>query len=119
MKRYLLAAVAALALGGPAMAHEPVGLTYQARAQVSGFRLRAAMVCRENYDWRSMAATGVRLLAGPMRPITNSYPATVKAWGTQGANLFNTGVMQDGVDAACNEAARDVAQARGIIGGDR
>ena len=119
MKKHLLAAVAALAISGPAMAQEPVGLTYEARAQVSGFLLRAAMVCRENYDWRSMAALGVRLLAGPMRPITNSYPATVKAWGTEGANLFNTGVMQDGADAACAEAARDVVQAGAIIARDR
>ena len=63
--------------------------------------------------------TGVRLLAGPMRPITNSYRATVKAWGTEGAKLFNTGVMQDGADAACAEAAQDVVQARAIIARDR
>ena len=119
MKKYLLAAFAALALGGPAMAHEPVGVTYEARAQVSGFLLRAAMVCREHYDWRSMADAGVRLLAGPMRPITNGYPQTVKAWGAHGADLFNTGVMQDGADAACAEAAQDVVQAGAIIARDR
>jgi hypothetical protein len=118
MKRYLLAVVAALALGGPAMA-QPAGAAYEARAEVSGFLLRAAMVCREQYDWRAMAETGVRLLAGPMRPITNGYPKTVKAWGTQGANLFNTGVMQDGADATCAEAARDVVQARALIARDR
>jgi hypothetical protein len=115
--KYLLAAVA-LALGGPAMAQQ-AGATYEARAQVSGFLLRAAMVCREQNDWRAMAETGVRLLAGPMRPITNSYPATVKAWGTEGANLFNTAVMQDGADVACAEAARDVVQARAIVARDR
>ncbi len=54
-----------------------------------------------------------------MRPITNSYRATVKAWGTEGAKLFNTGVMQDGADAACAEAAQDVVQARAIIARDR
>jgi hypothetical protein len=68
---------------------------------------------------RSMAETGVALLAGPMRPITDGYPATVKAWGTQGANLFNNGVMTDGVDAACDEAKRDVIKARAIIARDR
>jgi hypothetical protein len=122
MKKHLLAGAAALAISGPAMAHAgqpPAGAAYEARAQVSGFLLRAAMVCREKYDWRSMAETGVALLAGPMRPITNGYPATVKAWGTQGANLFNNGVMSDGVDAACDEAKRDVIQARAIIARDR
>jgi hypothetical protein len=122
MSRLLLAAVGALAISGPAMAHAgqpPAGAAYEARAQVSGFLLRAAMVCREKYDWRSMAETGVALLAGPMSPITNGYPATVKMWGAQGANLFNKGVMTDGVDAACDEARRDVTQARAIIARDR
>jgi hypothetical protein len=100
-------------------AQPPASAAYRARAQVSGFLLRAAMVCREKYDWRSMAETGVTLLAGPMRPITNGYPATVKAWETQGANLFNNGVMTDGVDAACDEAKWDVIQARTIVAMDR
>jgi hypothetical protein len=121
MKKLLLLA-AALVMSCLTMAHagqSPTGAAYEARAQVSGFLLRAAMVCREKYDWRSMAETGVALLAGPMRPITNGYPATVKAWGTRGANLFNNGVMTDGVDAACDEARRDVIQARAIIARDR
>jgi hypothetical protein len=118
MKKYLLAAYAALALGGPAMA-QPAGATYEARGVASGFLLRAAMVCREQYDWRAMADAGVRLLAGPMRPITNGYPQTVKAWGAHGAGLFNTGVMTDGVGAACALATKNVATARAVTAGER
>ena len=100
MKKYLLAAVAALAISGSAMAHEPASLNYEARAQVAGFLIRAGKVCT-NYDWRTMITTGMRLLAGPMRQVTNGYPSTVEGWEMKGVNLFNTGVMQDGVDAAC------------------
>jgi hypothetical protein len=118
MKKYLLAAVTALAMGGTAMA-QPASAAYEARAQLSGFLMRAGMVCREQYDWQAMARAGIDLLyRGNMGAITNGYPATVKAWGTQGANLFNNGVMTDGVDAACTVAARDVAKARAIIARD-
>jgi hypothetical protein len=121
LKKLLFAALAVTlvlvfsAAGNTAPKHAPAGQYYEARAWVSGFLLRASMICRDRYDWKAMASVGLDLLAGNMRPITNGYPETVKVWGTQGANLFNNGVMTDGVDAACMVASQNVAKARGMI----
>ena len=119
MKRYLLAVVAALAMGGPAMAHEPVGVAYEARAQVSGFLCALRWFAEKSYDWRSMADTGVRSACRSHAPDHQRLSQDRQSMGNEGANLFNTGVMQDGADATCAEAARDVVQARALIARDR
>jgi hypothetical protein len=96
--------------------HAPAGQYYESRGWVSGFLLRASMVCGDKYDWKAMARVGMDLLyAGTKGTITNGSPDTVKAWGTQGANLFNNGVMTDGVDAACSVASQNLVKARAII----
>jgi hypothetical protein len=121
MKKLIAAALAAtLVWDFNAEAHAaqelvPAGYSYEDRGWVSGFLLRAAMVCRDKYDWRAMARAGVELLAGDMRPMANKYPETVKAWKTHGAELFNGDVMADGVNAACGVASQNLAEARAII----
>jgi hypothetical protein len=123
MKKLIL--IAALLAGASTQAyaapkHAPAGQYYEARAWVSGFLIRASMVCSDGkYDWKAMSITGIKLLAGDMRPISNGYPETVKAWLTHGTELFNNGVMTDGVDAACVVARRNVAEARAIIANER
>jgi hypothetical protein len=125
MKKLLAAALTASLVSGfnadahAAPKHAPAGQYYEARAWVSGFLLRASMVCVDKYDWKAMARAGLDLLAGNMRPITNGYPETVKAWGTQGANVFNNGVMTDGIDAACSVARQNVVKARAIIASEQ
>jgi hypothetical protein len=79
------------------------GEQYRARFFLSGMLLRASAVCGGN--WKSSASVAIELIATPeMKAVSAAYPETTKNWSMEGAENFNTGVMQDGIGPACRYA---------------
>jgi clan AA aspartic protease (TIGR02281 family) len=90
---------------GPGYAQDRAQTFYHTRFFLSGFLLRSSSVC--GGDWQRTAADAIDLIAtSELETISNAYPETVKSWGMEGANNFNTGVMTSGLGAACAEALK-------------
>lgn len=71
--------------------------------------MRAGMVCGKT----DLAKIGIDMIASPqLRSLAESYPETTNKWMQEGADNFNSGVMNDGLPAACKFANEMKARVR-------
>ena len=101
-----------------ACAQDTASTYYKSRYFVAGFLLRSSKVC--GGDWKRTIRASFDFIGTPeLKTITKSYPDTIKQWMGEGAGNFNTGVMTNGVAAACAKATETRQKAEAILkGGD-
>ena len=80
------------------------GNEYEERFIVTGALLRAAIVCGWQAQHIEDALSPVS--AAELQSIARAYPKTTEQWMMNGANTFNSQVMQMGVKAACDLAVK-------------
>jgi hypothetical protein len=116
----LVAAVAALAIGGPAMAQQDHAGMYYARAEMAGMLGRASGQCpTSSYDTKAMLIASAQLLVSIKYVVDPPADAQTRSWGQDGAGRFNAQAAQSGLGAACDTAMTPVEKAREIIASDR
>ena len=77
-------------------------IAYQAQYQLVGFLIRAINVCGGNKA--DVEAAFSLLDSDELKAVSRSFPKITEKWMTRGAELFNIGVMKDGVPSACDYA---------------
>jgi hypothetical protein len=96
-------AITAAIIAMPLLAQaEDRSVAYEAQYQIFGFLLRAAVVC--GGQKKDIDAVFSLLGSDEFKAVSRSFPKLTEKWMTNGAHLFNTGVMKDGVPAACDYA---------------
>jgi hypothetical protein len=91
---------------------------YESRYQIAGLLLRVAKVCQG--DAKRAIDAGFGLLASEeLKAMSRAYPQQTQKWMEQGAEKFNTGVMADGIAAACTFAQKVITKAEEIAQADR
>jgi hypothetical protein len=116
----LLAAVAALAIGGTAKAQEDHAGMYYARAEMAGMLGRASGQCpASSYDTKAMKIASAQLLVSIMYVVDPPAQAQRLSWGQDGAGRFNAQAAQSGLGAACDTAMGLVEKAREAIAADQ
>lgn len=84
----------------PAQPASTAATFYQARYFLTGYLLRAAVVCEG--DGKRTVDAGFGLLGSPeLRAISKAYPKTIEQWMGEGSALFNRVVMNEGIGRAC------------------
>jgi hypothetical protein len=97
---------------------QTAGAYYQSRYHISGFLLRAALVC--GGDYKRTVAAGLDLVSTTeLKAVSKAYPDTTQQWMKGGADNFNTGVMTDGLASACAYALTVRRKAEDIVKSDR
>lgn len=91
---------------------------YESRYVLAGFLLRASRVC-EGEGTRAIDAGFGLLDTEELKAISKAYPQQIAKWMEDGANKLNTGVMTDGVAAACSFAQKVMEQAEEMARADR
>jgi hypothetical protein len=98
----LVAAVIALAVAIPmyvsAADAQERDQYYKSSYFLTGIGLRASKVCNDT----KLADYGSSLIgSAEFRAFSAAHPKTVEKWMREGGELFNRGVMNDGVSEAC------------------
>lgn len=98
-------------------ADESAETFYASRFFLSGFLLRSTAVCQKNVQHTVNIA--LSLIATPdLKALSGAYPKSTQGWTAEGANVFDMGVMHDGLRAACVYAIRTTNEAEVIVKGD-
>jgi hypothetical protein len=100
MKKYLLAAVAALALGGSALAQEPL---WSSEAKIVGLLGEASRRCDANYEPRVMSLIAGRLLT-ELHQDNGVSDRQARVWIDAGAQTFDNDEASYGTTVACGRA---------------
>jgi hypothetical protein len=108
MTRRLLLTILLLTLPTVLQAQE-ARIVYEARYQTTGYLLRAANVCQA--DKKQIDASFVLVSSDEMKAFSQAFPQLTKQWMMNGANLFNTSVMQSGLQVACDHALETLRKA--------
>jgi hypothetical protein len=107
MKKYLLAAVAALALGGSALANDD---PRAGAVRLVGLLAEASQRCDASYDSEAMSNLSALILNELQHQgITKEGSA---AWFNEGALKFDNEVLTNGLKFACDNMGTTVAKAR-------
>jgi hypothetical protein len=78
------------------------GTAYEARYQITGYLIRAASVCNASKQQADMAFS--LLSSHEMKAFSKAFPQTIDQWMARGARMFNSEVMQYGLQKACDHA---------------
>jgi hypothetical protein len=89
---------------------------YESRYMLSGFLLRASVVCQG--DKRHIDVAFSLLDPDELKAFSKAFPTITEQWMKRGADNFNIGVMKDGIPAACSYALTVLGQAAEIVKGD-
>jgi hypothetical protein len=94
----------------PSIPHaQDANVVYEARYQTTGYLLRAATVCQA--DKQQIQASFVLVNSDEMKVFSRAFPQLTKQWMTNGANLFNTSVLKEGLQPACDYAIATLKKA--------
>jgi hypothetical protein len=109
-----IAILTSIVLGGvsvlPSILHaEDARVVYEARYQTTGYLLRAASACTA--DKQQIDASFVLVSSDEMKAFSRAFPQLTERWMTNGANLFNTSVMKQGLQRACDYALATLKKA--------
>jgi len=92
-----------------AVAAEDASVVYEARYQLTGYLLTAANVCQG--DKKQIDATFALVSSDEMKAFSRAFPQITKQWMMNGGNLFNTSIMKDGLQPACDYALATLKKA--------
>jgi hypothetical protein len=82
---------------------------YRSRYMVAGFFLRAGNACES--DGKELVTAAFSFLGSDeIKAVSKAFPKVTEAWMTEGANGFNSTVMQDGIKHACASALENLRQ---------
>lgn len=90
---------------------------YEARYTMVGFLTRASLVCGGDKHDFDVAFSLVN--PDELKAFSRAFPETTKQWMLHGTNIFNTGVMKDGIPAACDFALKKLQEAKDIVQEDK
>lgn len=79
---------------------------YHSRYTLAGYLLRAGTAC-EDQSRRTINAAFSLLATEELKAMSKAYPSTTEAWMTEGATIFNTEVMKNGIKPTCISAMSD------------
>jgi ATP:corrinoid adenosyltransferase len=105
VRRTLVAAYVLVLLLGicPATNAQDAAAVYHSKYSLTGFLMRAAVVCDGDGKRTVDAAFGI-ISTPELRAVTKAYPATVNQWMQEGSASFNEKVMKVGIGSACEDA---------------
>ena len=110
MNRLTSIVLGTLLTSSAAIAQQPPNTTadevYHARYTTAGYLLRAGAVC-QNDNKRTIDAASGLVSGDEMKVYSKSFPKKIKAWMTEGKEVFNTDVRQGGIRPACEAAMRE------------
>lgn len=105
-----LIALAAVCLShNGAVGAEDATARYEARYQITGYLLRAANVCMGSKE--QVDATLALVKSPEMVAFSRAFPKMTETWMDRGATMFNTSVMDEGLQPACDYALKTLKKA--------
>jgi hypothetical protein len=90
---------------------------YRSRYFLAGFLLRASKVCQG--DKQDIEIAFSLLGTNELKAFSQNFPTKSEQWMTEGANNFNTGVLQNGIPETCNYALGVQKKAQQIVQTDQ
>lgn len=99
MKVVTLLAVVLLSLSQAALAQE-AGEKYHSNFRELGFKMRATYACP--IDKKKALRDIGNSATADSKAFAQAFPKTVQTWMEEGADLFNAGVMKDGITSVCD-----------------
>lgn len=103
------AAIITTSGGASAQAESSAEQAYRTDFMVAGFFLRAGYVCEADGK-RLIVATSNFLDSEQIKTVSKAFPSATEKWMTEGANGFNSTVMEDGIKPACASAVAQLKQ---------
>jgi len=108
MNRLMSIALGMLLTASAAIAQQPAAVdeAYHARYITAGYLQRAGAVCSDDSK-RTIAAASILVSGDEMKAFSRSFASKVKAWMTEGKQVFDIDVRQGGIRPACEAAMRE------------